>query len=256
MPIRILTAGNIASDPYESLRQIKDSGLSGQEIEFVRHVYMKNDIAKRIGEYAKELGLILSVHASYYINLSSAEEKKVSASKERILLACERGHHLGAKNIVFHPGYYTKRDKEEVYQLIKTQILDLMGKTREHNWDVVLCPETAGKKACFGTLIEILRLQKEIRCGITIDFCHLLARDGKIDYKKTVSMLPTSFHAHFSGVEFTEKGEKRHIPIDEKAFKRLAQELKIQKKDCTIVCEAPDPFEDAKKMKGIVDRFY
>ena len=38
----------------------------------------------------------------------------------------------------------------------------------------------------------------------------------------------------------------------ESEFKKLAEELKKQDKDVVIICESPDPFGDAVKMKKVV----
>ncbi len=243
--MKVLVAGNVASDGLDSLREIRDAGLDGQEIEFVRQVYMDNSYAKKLGLLAKELDLVLSVHASYYINLVS---DKAPASRKRILAACERAHHMGAKNVVFHAGYYGKNTPEQTYGIIKKQIITMQ---KEIPDDVVLCPETTGKKSQFGSVQELLQLRKETGCGICVDFGHVLARNGTIDYSNLSDILPDDFHAHFSGIEYTEKGERRHIPISENEFRKLASVFGDN--DITIVCEAPDPFGDALKMKRILN---
>lgn len=248
--IQIGPAGNVSHDSISSLETIKKSGLDGQELAFVRSVYMDNDTATSIGRKAKKLGLFLSIHASYFVNLNSDEKAK--ASKKRILLACERAHYLGAKNVVFHAGYYKGMDPEETFRRIKKEIISMMNTLDKRGWKgVVLCPETTGKKSQFGSLSELLRLREEIGCGICVDFAHLLARDGTVDYKTVVEKLPESFHAHFSGIEYTEKGERRHLPIDKDAFIRLSDELKRHGKKATIICESPHTFEDALMMKKI-----
>jgi len=250
--IRILAAGNVAKDSFLSLEEIRRSGLDGQEIEFVRQVYMDNGFAKRLGSLARDQGLILTVHASYYINLNSGEQEKRDASRKRLLDACERGHHMGARDIVFHAGFYSKQPPEVVYSLMEETISDIQDQVRRNGWDVRISPETTGKPSQFGSLSELLALRKKTGCGICIDFSHLLARDGGIDYRMTIALLPDEFHAHYSGIEWGKNGEKRHIPIIEDDFRQLASELVRQKKDVTLVCEAPDPLGDALKMKRIV----
>src|SRR3989338_2594589 len=105
-------------------------GLKACEIAFTYSVYIKNkEDALRIGKKAKELGISLSIHAPYFVNLNSDEPAKVEATKKRILDCCETGELLGAKTVVFHPGYYTNasktpEDKEKSYLAIKEGILD------------------------------------------------------------------------------------------------------------------------------------
>ena len=71
------------------------------EVEFVRGVSMNEEKAKEVGKVAKELGIRLSVHAPYYINLCNPE--KLRDSEKRIIDSCHRGHAMGAGTVVFHP---------------------------------------------------------------------------------------------------------------------------------------------------------
>ena len=142
----------------DTLPLFVSKGIMAAEVAFVRQVYMNNQAAKRIGALAKDLKFSLSVHAPYYINLNSDDDKKVKASMFRILQSCERAYHLGAKNVVFHAGYFGKMSKEETYENIKSRILEL--KARAKKWKVNLCPETMGKINVFGSYDEIMALVK------------------------------------------------------------------------------------------------
>ena len=109
----------------DTLPKLKKLGIKTAEVEFVRQVYMTNSKAKQMGEIAEKNNIQLSVHAPYYINLNSEDKSKVRASRKRILDSCERGHHLGAKYIVFHPGYFGKREKKETFENIKNELLEI-----------------------------------------------------------------------------------------------------------------------------------
>ena len=106
----------------EGFRLIKGKGLDAVEIEFTYGVWMKKSDALKLNSLNKELKLQFSIHAPYFINLAS---EKAKSSKLRILKCCEIGNALGAKYIVFHPGFYQKKDPEEVYQTIKKEIVDM-----------------------------------------------------------------------------------------------------------------------------------
>jgi len=94
-------------------------GLQACEVAFTYSVYIKDkEDAKRIGKKAKDLGIGLSIHASYFVNLNSAEKAKIEATKKRILDCCRVGELLNAKTVVFHPGYYGKDNKERVGTLL------------------------------------------------------------------------------------------------------------------------------------------
>ena len=249
MLIKIGPGGTSGLGYIEGLKRIHELKLRCLEVEFTYGVRMPNTEAKKVGKKAKKLNITLSVHGPYYINLASLEKEKVAASKKRILDSCERAHYLGAKYVIFHAGFYQKKDREEIYQIIKKELMDLQKTIKKNKWTSKLCPETTGKITQFGSLEELQRLKREINVDYCVDFAHLLAREGKIDYKELLKKLPQKFHAHYSGIEFSEKGERRHLDVDISDFKKLADELKKQKKDTVIICESPDPFRDALKMK-------
>ena len=104
---------------------VKEAGLDAVEIEFTYSVWMKPTQARKIAEENKKLGLKLSIHAPYYVNLNSKEKHKIEGSKKRILKCCEMGHLLGVKYIVFHPGFYQGLSEEKTYKNIKKQIQEM-----------------------------------------------------------------------------------------------------------------------------------
>ncbi|MFP4424474.1 MAG: TIM barrel protein [Candidatus Woesearchaeota archaeon] len=221
----------------------KAHGISALEVAFTHGVRMSREKAREVGKLAVEYGIQLSVHAPYYVNLASIDEEKQVSSVKRVLDSCDRAYYLGARCVVFHPGFYQKRNPDDVYPLIKRRIKELMESVPE---GVVLCPETTGKVSQFGTLEELLRLQEETGCGICVDFAHMLARYGSVDYKKILEQLSEPIHAHFSGIQYGDKGEIRHIPTDREEARRLLRLCK--NKDITIINEGPDPFGEAAMM--------
>ncbi|ENO12019.1 endonuclease IV [Thermoplasmatales archaeon SCGC AB-539-C06] len=214
-------AGTSGLGYEEGLQRCKELKLKAMEVEFTYGVRMSNPEAKKIGDIAKKLGIRLSVHAPYYINLASKEKAKIEASKKRILQSCERAHYLNASPVVFHAGFYQGRDKEEVYKVIKEEIIDLQKTIKKKKWKVKIAPETTGKKSQFAGLDSLLRLRKETGCEICVDFAHLYARNaGKMYYDeifKKIRTLP-HIHCHFSGITYTEKGERSHKLLDKSFF--------------------------------------
>src|SRR3989344_3144846 len=106
----------------QTLETYHKLGLRACEIAFTYSAYIKAPECPVIREKAKELGIDLSIHAQYWLNLNSAEKEKREATKQRILQCCEIGELLGAKLVVFHPGYYTdggktNESREESYQM-------------------------------------------------------------------------------------------------------------------------------------------
>ncbi len=255
MSIKIGPAGTSGLGYTEGLDKCKELSLEAMEVEFTYGVKMTNSQAKEIGRLAKKNKISLSVHAPYYINLASSERKKVVASKKRILDSCERGHHLGAKYIVFHAAFYQKLSKEECYGVVKKEIIDINTSIKRNKWDVVLAPETTGKMSQFGDVDEILQLHKDTGCSLCIDFAHLEARyNKKADYDTLFSKLKAfrHIHSHFSGIEYGEKGERKHLITPANNIKELLKSILKHKKDVTIINESPDTFGDCIKTKKIL----
>jgi deoxyribonuclease-4 len=251
--IRIGPAGSAGLGNLKGIRKVARMKLDCMEVEFTYGVRMSMEDAREVGSLAKEKGITLSVHAPYYINLASDEKEKIVASKQRIMDSCERAAVFNARCVVFHAGFYQKKTAEQTYRLIKEAILEIQGKIKKNKWKVQLCPEITGKPSQFGSVEELLKLKQETGCGICVDFAHLYAREqGKIDYAKILRKLPKKFHAHFSGIEYGPKGERKHLKTTKKFFEPLAEALLKTKCDVTLICESPQPYKDAAMMKRVV----
>jgi len=249
--------GNI-KESFKTFENYKKLGFRACEIPFTYGVYIKEDKHKKeiaeIKEASKKLGIRLSIHAPYWINLNSKERQKIEESKKRILDCCKIADLLDAEYVVFHPGYYGKEDKEKTYKIIKREIEEMLAEIKKNKWKVKLAPETTGKINVFGTIEETLRLHKETGCYFTVDFSHLKARvQGKISYKEIYENFKQfdELHCHFSGIEWGEKGEKQHKLTPEKELEELISALP-KNKDIVIINESPDPVGDSLKAVKIL----
>ncbi|MFA6022495.1 MAG: TIM barrel protein [Candidatus Pacearchaeota archaeon] len=237
-----------------NLEEYHKLGLRACEIEFVYGVYIKESETREIRETAEKLGIELSIHAHYWINLNSDDNKKVEQSKKRILECCKIGERLGVHRVVFHPGFYGKKSKEETYEKIKKEIIELQEEIKKNKWKIKLAPETTGKINVFGTVEEILNLVKDTGCSFTVDFAHLLARsNGKMSYEEMVEDFKDfkELHCHFSGINYGLKGEKNHIKTPRKDLEELIKLLKKSGKKIIIINESPEPVEDSVVGLGI-----
>jgi len=253
MQIKIGPAGLGPSETAEKvLEKYNKLGFKACEIAFTYSVYIKPFDAIKIGKKAKELGIELSIHAPYFVNLNSDEKEKREATKKRILDCCKIGDLLGAKVVVFHPGYYsnkgkTEEDKDKTYDTIKDGILEIMEEINKNKWDIKIAPETMGKVNVFGSIEEISRLVKDTGCAFCIDFAHILAREKKVDFEKVAELFPgNEWHCHFSGIIYGDKGEKQHKSTEKTEWKNLFDNLnKIAKdKEIRIINESPTMVED------------
>ena len=225
-------------------------GLRACEIAFTYSAYIKPSETAVIRETAKKLGIELSIHAQYFVNLNSSEKAKREATKKRILQCCEIGELLGVKVVVFHPGYYTdkgdtKEKREQTYQTIKQGVLEILEEIKKKKWEIQIAPETMGKVNVFGSVEEISRLVKETGCSFCIDFAHILAREKSVNYKKIEQAFPQKdWHVHFSGIVYGDKGEKHHIPTERKVWQELLKNLP-RDKNIRIINESPNMVKDS-----------
>jgi deoxyribonuclease-4 len=265
MRILVGTAGIPGSSEEHStpggIRRVKELGLHSMEVEFVRGVRMTPELAKEAGKVASELGIKLSVHAPYYINLCNPE--KVSDSQKRIIDSCHRGHLMGSEVIVFHPGYYGKLEMDAAFDMVERACREMSDVIEENEWNVKLGLETTGKVSQFGTVDEILSVCKGNKyCTPVIDWAHLFAKyQGAVDFKsilsKVVSAGYDTIHTHCSNIEFTEKGERRHLTMNHKQpdFEEIAKIiLRSDVKEINIISESPDIEGDALFMKDVLEK--
>ncbi len=259
--IKLGPAGSPAETTLEGISKVKELGLQSMEVQFSHGVSMGIGLAKQIGAEAKKQGVSLSVHAPYFINLASKEKKKIEESKKRILDSCERMHHMGGGAVVFHPSYFGGMGKEKVFQTTKDAVAEMLDKISESGWsNVQLAPETTGKHSALGSLDETIRLAKETGCFLCVDFAHLWARSyGRLDFREVFNKLETlklkHLHCHFSGIEYTAKGERNHITIEHNKppFKPLAEEILKRELDITIISESPVTYMDSIRMRKVFE---
>lgn len=238
-------------------------GLRHLEIAWTRSVRISDESCQEISTAAAAYdGFTLSVHAPYYINLNSQTADKMAASDERLLTAARKGYLAGATDIVFHPGSYHKQPAEQVYERIREKLEELTDILREEGTHVTLRPETMGKSNVFGSLDEVLQLSKDVDVVLPcIDWAHLHARtgDGSFNtYEDFTDALErvrdalgddglNTLHSHMSGIAYTPKGEKEHIPLNEADlnYRDLLQAFIDYDVQGSIAVEAPRPFHTA-----------
>lgn len=250
------TPGFTKGGTVEGIKDVAEIGLSAMEVQFTYGVKMGQDLAKKCGQVAKENNIRLSCHAPYYINLCN--EEKVEASMRRILSAADRMSVMGGGVVTFHSGFYGSLGEDEAFELVNIGCKRLSEKLPK---GAILGLETTGKHSQFGTLEEIIDICKSVKkCVPVVDFAHVYARNGgKIDYGKILKSLEVLdidvIHSHFSNIEFTHKGERRHLVVeDNPPFEPLAKEIMKKKASITIICESPIIEQDSLRMKQVFEK--
>ncbi len=208
-------------------------GLDAFEYQCGRGVNIGIDKATELGNIAKEKGITLSLHAPYYISMSSIEEAKRLNSINYILASARAVNAMGGNRIIVHTGSCGKISREYALELaIDTMKKSIEALDNEGLGHIHICPETMGKVNQLGTLSEVLALcsidERLIPC---IDFGHLNARDLGLfktlaDYEKVFTQIENklgsdrlkTFHSHFSKIEYTTGGEKKHLTFEDTVF--------------------------------------
>lgn len=246
-------------------------GLDAYEYQCGKGIHISPTTAIAFGEKAAEYGISLSLHAPYFISLSSADEETRLKSIQYILDSARVANDMGAKRITIHSGSCSKMSRETALELAKDTLKMAIARLDDEGFShITLCPETMGKLNQLGTLQEVVELCKvDERLLPTLDFGHLNARSmGALktysDFEKIFDTVENNlgidrlrvFHSHFSRIEYTEGGEKRHLTFEDTVygpdFEHIA-ELTV-KKNCapTFICESKGTMaEDALTMKNI-----
>lgn len=245
-------------------------GLDHFEYQCGQGVRVSEESAREIGAALRNAGISVSVHAPYFISLSSVEEEKRLNSVNYILASAKAVNAMGGDRIVIHSGSCSKMTREEALELAKnTMKLARAELAAQGLENIRCCPETMGKINQLGDLYEVMELCKVDESFIPcIDFGHLNARTfgsikDKSDYEKILDTIENelgserlkTFHSHFSKIEYTEKGgEKKHLTFADTIYGPQFEPLMelIAKKNLapTFVCESDGTqTEDAKTMK-------
>lgn len=265
-PLRFGTVGSPQSAPTSgtpaAIEHIRILGLDHLEIAWVQSVRVSDETCAEIKATSQKHNVSLSIHAPYYINLNSQTAELMEKSDQRLLAAARKGFLAGARDIVFHPGSYHSQPPEQVYERAKEKLLELTGILREEKVDVILRPETMGKSAMFGALDETIQLSKDVPGVLpAIDWAHLHARtgDGSFNSYEEFSDALTrlrdglgdygmkNVHFHLSGIEYSAKGERNHVPLNEAdiRYRELLQAFIDFGVEGTAAVEAPLPFHVA-----------
>ena len=248
---------------------LSEFGLTAFEYQAGRGVKISTDRAKQLSSVLADKNIQVSIHAPYFISMSSLEEEKRLNSVNYILQSAAALDAMGGRRIIFHSGSCGKITRQEAL----AKAMDTMGLIIQAMDDngfghMTLCPETMGKVNQLGSLDEVLALcSVDKRILPCIDFGHLNARDGGIikgkdDYLRIIDRMAEKlkddrfmyFHSHFSKIEYTTGGEKRHLTFRDNVwgpeFEPLMDVVYENNLSPVFICEsAGTQTEDAQTMK-------
>ncbi|MGE4276127.1 MAG: TIM barrel protein [Lawsonibacter sp.] len=250
---------------------VADFGLDCYEYQCGKGLRVREETARAVGQNARAAGIALSIHAPYFINLANPDEDARKKTIGYITGTCLLAEQMGAGRIVIHSGALMKRTRREAQAIAMNSLKQVIAACDDQGFGhISLCPETMGKINQLGNLDEVLELctldERLVPC---IDFGHLYARSQGTDngpeaFGRMLDRMEavlgayraSTFHSHFSHIEFTMNGgEKRHRTFEHDDgygpdWAPLAAEIARRGWSPTVICEsAGTQAEDALVMK-------
>ncbi len=253
---------------------LKDKGLSAYEYECGKGIKISPDSAKAIDDMAKSEGITISVHAPYFISLSSTEEEKRDKSVKYILDSLALADAMGAGRVVVHSGSCAKITRKAALDFAKDTISKALKAADECGFgNIAVCPETMGKVKQLGTIEEVCAIcSLDERLIPTVDFGHInsMTLGGlreKEDFERIFDVIRNklgaererNFHIHYSRIEFTNAGEKKHRCFSETEygpeFAPIAEIIAERNLCPTVICESRGTqTDDAIELKKLYDK--
>ena len=249
---------------------LRNMGLDAFEYQCGRGVNISDETAAALGCAAKEHGITMSLHSPYYINLSSREDDRVKKNIAYVLQSCNAAQHMGADRIVVHCGGLSGRTRQEAFDNTLLNLTDILCEMDDNGYsNIHLCIETMGKQSVMGNLDEVIDICKfDDRLIPCIDFGHLNARSlgGVSDAQAFGDVIDkliqglgyeraSRMHVHFSRIEYSAKGEVRHLTFDDNTFGPDPELISIMYEKGmypTVICEsAGTQAKDALRLKQI-----
>ena len=252
------------NNPIEGVKRIHELGLDCMQLEFAHGVRMKEEMSSNLCKISYELGIPLTSHGPYYINLNAREQDKIDSSVERIIQTAKISDSCGAESMTFHAAFYMKDSPFDVFDLVEKSLNVIEERLNRLDIEIELRPELTGKTSQFGSLDELISLTKSVgSVRPCMDFSHLYARTGHYNtYQEFCGVLErldeeigedalSNMHIHISGVKSSSKGDIKHLNLDDSDFNWRDLLRALKSKDCRgyMICSSIDSEGDAKKLK-------
>jgi len=248
-------------DTLSGIQTVKELNLDAMELEFVYGVKLNEEQALKAKEMSKELGIVLTAHAPYYVNLNSLEEAKLKNSIRMVLESAKALHLAGGYSVCVHPGWYQKSTKEEALERVKNAFKKISNAIKEEGFEVWVRPETMEGKAKFGDLDEVLSVCEGLDYVLPcVDFAHLRYRNewnSRENFEEILNRIEDSLgkealremHIHISGIKLDKAGTHLNLNESDMNWKEALDVLKDYRVLGVLICESPNLEEDTIMLK-------
>ncbi|EPZ50429.1 TIM barrel protein [Halobacteriovorax sp. GFR7] len=253
------------NNPVEGVKRIHELGLDCMQLEFAHGVRMKEEVSSNLRKVSYELGVPLTSHGPYYINLNAREQDKIDSSVERIIQTAKISDLCGAESMTFHAAFYMKDSPYDVFDLVEKSMNVIEERLSRLDIEIELRPELTGKTSQFGSLEELISLTKNVdSCRPCMDFSHLYARTNQYnseeEFDEVIAKLKEelgedsvkNMHIHISGISTNSKGDLKHLNLEKSDFnwKDLLKSLKKNGCGGYMICNSPNLEDDALMLKN------
>lgn len=252
------------NNPVEGVKRIHELGLDCMQLEFAHGVRMKEEVSSNLRKISYELGIPLTSHGPYYINLNAREQDKIDSSVERIIQTAKISDLCGAESMTFHAAFYMKDSPYDVFDLVEKSMNVIEERLSRLDIEIELRPELTGKTSQFGSLEELISLTKNVdSCRPCMDFSHLFARtnmyNSEEEFDEVIGKLKEelseeavkNMHIHISGISTNSKGDLKHLNLQQSKFDWKALLRSLKKNGCGgyMICNSPNLEDDALMLK-------
>src|SRR2546423_4972034 len=252
--------------PEEAVELLLERGYSACEIDFEGKFWMDYDFADRFGALARELGIVLSVHAPIAGFMGHAERgKKLNMAVGMLDHSAGIAKTAGAEVVVFHPGFLLGRSREEAIDSVVEQLGELRERLEGKDRAVPFGIEVMGRVRELGSVDDVVEISRRLPwVRPVIDFAHMHATtDGAMTTvepfaealaKADAVLEPVApFHIHFSDIQFANRNETKHLPYGEGTLRAepLRDALAQFERPATVISESPTA-ESTDEIKGIL----
>jgi deoxyribonuclease IV len=241
--------------PESAVADLVARGYTACEIDFEGGFWMDYPWAERLGELARDAGIVLSVHAPIAAFLGHVERDKKQRMAVGMLdhsagiaVAC------GAELVVFHPGFLLGREREEALAAVVEQLAELRERLEAKGRAVPFGIEIMGRVRELGSADDVLHVAARLPwVRPVLDFAHLHAvTDGAftdaatfgevLERADAVQEPGAPFHVHFSDIQYANRNETKHLPYGEGTLRAdgLAGALRGFERPATVISESPD----------------
>ena len=241
--------------PEAAISVLQERGFTACEIDFEGRFWMDYDFAERLGELARDAGIVLSVLAPIAGFMGHAERgKKLNMAVGMLDHSAGIAKSAGAEVVVFHPGFLLGRTRENAIDSVVEQLGELRARLEKKDRAVPFGIEVMGRVRDLGSADDVVEISRRLGwVRPVLDFAHMHATsDGEfltadrfaeaLTAADAVLEAGAPFHIHFSDIQFANRNETKHLPYGEGTLRAepLREALARVDRPATVISETPD----------------